>query len=61
MMTPEKSTNQLMRQLMKELPDMDIEKEGEVWTLLNAIIDRAKLDVVEDAEKAIGKLRVFSL
>ena len=60
-MTPEKSTNQLMRQLMKELPDMDIEKEGEVWTLVNAIVDRAKLDVVEDAEKAIGKLRVFSL
>ena len=60
-MTPEKSTNQLMSQLMKELPDMDIEKEGEVWTLVNAIVDRAKLDVVEDAEKAIGKLRVFSL
>ena len=55
-------TNNKMRKFMNkwdgELSDDD---QREMWNMLNDIVDRAKLDIVEDAEKAISKLRVFSL
>lgn len=59
----EKTTYQLMREVMKEFEDVipDPDKQREVWQKINAVVDRAKLDVVEDAEKQIAKLRVFSL
>lgn len=56
-----KTTYQLMREFMENLPPMTADEQAIVWNNLNDIILSAKERVVEDAEKAVANLRTFSL
>lgn len=62
-MDEEKTTYQLMRELMKQVEILTNSEDvrRNIWQSLNKVVDSAKLDVVKDAEKQIAKLRVFSL
>jgi hypothetical protein len=62
-MDDEKTTYQLVRDVMKIVEKLtdDDDVQSQVCNGIYLAIDRAKLDVVEDAENFIAKLRVFSL
>lgn len=63
MMETGKTTYQLVRDVMKTIEQLtsDEEIQAEICNGIYLVISRAKLDVVEDAEKFIGNLRTFSL
>ena len=56
----DKTTQQLMREFMKNLPPMNEGEERIIWDNLSDIVDIAQERVIADAENAIAKLRILS-
>jgi hypothetical protein len=62
-MNTKKTTNQLISQLMSipEIDELSDERQREIYHMVIEMVMSAKEDVVKDAEKAISKLRTFSI